>query len=126
MLRKEWNVGFRPEDDDGTNTFRLGQHPCWNHSDMQRWCSDECASPLEDRLLDDQTKCDCGGITAADVMSKEGWQYDHGYCEPMVCLRGDKLWMCWRARLTVMLDEGDEDDDGDDEEDEDEEEEVSE
>ena len=100
-LKSEWMVA---EGDDGSKTFKLWEHPCWNHSEMLKWCSDDCASPLQERLLDDQKQCDCGGITAEDVMSYDGWQYDHGYCSGSSCLRGEIKHMCWRARLTVMLD----------------------
>ena len=103
VLRSEWHVAI---DADGKQTITIGEHPCWHHSNEWKWCSSDCASPLKRRHLNDQKKCDCGGITAADVMSKDGWQYDHGYCGRATCLRGDKLWMCWRARLTVALDEG--------------------
>ena len=101
-------------EEDGRKTFQLWENPCWNHSTYYKWCSSDCASPLKDRHVSDQRKCDCGGITAADVMSKDGWQYDHGYCGRATCLRGDKLFMCWRARLTVALDEDEEDDTDDD------------
>ena len=110
LLRSEFLVS----EHDGGKTFTIGEHPCWNHSNMLKWCSDNCSSPLQDRLLNDQKKCDCGGITAADVMSKDGWQYDHGYCGRATCLRGGNISMCWRARLTVALDEDDEEDTDDD------------
>ena len=65
------------------------------------WHSIKCLSALDHRR-----RCICGGgnITAKDVMSKPGWQYDHGYCEAnSLCLRDEPDFMCWRARLTVML-----------------------
>ena len=104
FLRSEFGL----RNDGEIKTFKLRDHPCWEESEAGMWHSLKCVRLLNQRLISGfkNSRCICGGgkITARDVMSKPGWQYDHGYCEGNdQCLRDEQDFMCWRARITVML-----------------------